>query len=111
MHLAATEKYYQALTFENRNFNKEERKKWMVPLSLGEPARKKLVGNSIDHYLEIWDEAREETLNQLKTKDDEWLNSMVDKRDANNYWAWYHVMEHQANHMGQIRLILSRISE
>ena len=29
----------------------------------------------------------------------------------NNHWAWYHVMEHQANHMGQIRLIIKRMEE
>ena len=26
-----------------------------------------------------------------------------------NHWAWFHVMEHQANHMGQLALITKRI--
>lgn len=45
----------------------------------------------------------------LKTKDDKWLNSKVKNSSMNNHWAWYHVMEHQANHMGQIRLVIKRI--
>jgi len=109
LHLAATEKYYQVYTFENRNFNKKESKKWLLPLQLGEQARKELVDKPIDYYLNIWNEVRKETLKLLKTKDDKWFNSKVKKSSMNNHWAWYHVMEHQGNHMGQIRLIIKRI--
>ena len=111
LHLAATEKYYQVFTFENRRFNKMEEKEWMMPLELGDNARKEIKGKSIKHYLDIWEEVRQETLSQLKTKDDEWLNSRIANGNMNNHWAWYHVMEHQANHMGQIRLVQKRISE
>ena len=111
LHLAATEKYYQVFTFENRSFNKKEEKEWMMPLQLGEKAREEINGKSIKHYLEIWDEVRQETLSQLKSKDDDWLNSRIANGNMNNHWAWYHVMEHQANHMGQIRLVQKRISE
>ena len=45
-----------------------------------------------------------EELNQVI----EWFTSQIPDTKMNNYWAWYHVMEHQANHMGQIRLILKR---
>lgn len=34
-HLAATEAYYQAYTFEGRRFNPEEKMKWKTALSLG----------------------------------------------------------------------------
>jgi len=107
-HLAATEKYYQVYTFENRGYNAEERAIWDVPMNLGENARNKLKGKPIKYYLKIWDEVRDETLRLLKTKDDEWFESNVEDGNMNNHWAWYHVMEHQANHMGQIRLILKR---
>lgn len=41
---------------------------------------------------------------------DKWFNAKVrGSRNMNNHWAWYHVMEHQANHMGQIRLITGRM--
>jgi len=109
LHLAATEKYYQVYTFENRGFNSEEREKWSNALSLGETAQKEIQGKPIDHYIKIWDDVRKETLRLLKTKDDKWFASKVKGSSMNNHWAWYHVMEHQANHMGQIRLIIKRI--
>lgn len=108
MHLAATEKYYQLYTFENRGFNGKETD-WSVALSLGDPARDILKGQPISYYLTIWDEVRKETKALLKTKDDQWFAENVQGSSMNNHWAWYHVMEHQANHMGQIRLILGRI--
>ncbi|RKS42479.1 uncharacterized protein DUF664 [Gillisia mitskevichiae] len=107
-HLAATEKYYQLFTFENRGFNDIEKEKWLIPLELGDHARDELIDKPIAYYLNIWNEVRNETLTLLKTKDDKWLNSKVKRTDMNNHWAWYHVMEHQANHMGQIRLVLKR---
>jgi len=109
LHLAATEKYYQVYTFENRGFNKEEAKKWDMALNLGDKARASIIDKPIDYYLDIWDEVRKETLRLLKTKDDKWFKSKVKGSNMNNHWAWYHVMEHQANHMGQIRLIIKRV--
>lgn len=108
LHLAATEKYYQVYTFENRGFNKEEKREWETALSLGDNARASIINQPIDYYLDIWEEVRKETLRLLKTKDDKWFKSKVDGSNMNNHWAWYHVMEHQANHMGQIRLIIKR---
>ena len=108
-HLAATEAYYQVSTFENRGFNAEERKKWDTALNLGAKARKELQGKPISYYLEIFNEVRAKTLELLKTKDDKWLKEKNSAGTMNNHWAWYHVMEHQANHMGQIRLIAKRV--
>lgn len=109
LHLAATEKYYQVYTFENRGFNKEEKKKWDIALSLGEKSRNELKGKPISYYLDIWAEVRKETKSLLKEKDDKWFEAKVKGASMNNHWAWFHVMEHQANHMGQIRLIIKRI--
>ena len=106
-HLAATEKYYQLYTFENRGFNKDETK-WATALSLGDKARVALKDKPIDYYLNIWSEVRKETLRLLKTKDDNWFEANVKGSSMNNHWAWYHVMEHQGNHMGQIVFILKR---
>jgi len=108
LHLAATEKYYQLYTFENRGFNSEEQKTWGAAMDLGDKGRADLQGKPISYYLEIWDEVRAETLRLLKTQDDKWFASKVKGSNMNNHWAWYHVMEHQANHMGQIRLIVKR---
>jgi len=109
LHLAATEKYYQLYTFQNRGFNSEDDPQWQLSLSLGDAARGKLVNKPMSYYLNIWDDVRTETKRLLKTKDDAWFNAMVSGSSMNNHWAWYHVMEHQANHMGQIRLIIKRI--
>ncbi|MEQ3655131.1 MAG: DUF664 domain-containing protein [Dokdonia sp.] len=108
MHLAATETYYQLYTFENRGFNKEERAKWDAALSLGDKGRAQLVDKPISYYLDIWNDVRAETKRLLKTKDDKWFAANVKSSTMNNHWAWYHVMEHQANHMGQIRMISKR---
>ncbi|TPD70579.1 mycothiol transferase [Flavobacterium microcysteis] len=108
-HLATTEKFYQVFTFENREFNEEEKAKWDLALELGDPARKALVGQPIEYYLKIWDEVRNETLRLLKTKDDKWFNAVTKEKSMNNYFAWFHVMEHQANHMGQIQMIKNRL--
>jgi uncharacterized damage-inducible protein DinB len=108
-HLAATEKYYQLYTFEGHGYRAEDAH-WEFAQNLGAPARKELKGKPIKFYLDLWDEVRAETHRLLKTKDDKWFNRKAgDSRNMNNHWAWYHVMEHQANHMGQIRLILGRV--
>jgi uncharacterized damage-inducible protein DinB len=108
LHLAATEKYYQLYTFENRGFGKED-VLWESALTLGQDARQKLKDQPISYYLNLWDDVRKETLRLLKTKDDKWLAANVKGSGMNNHWAWYHVMEHQANHMGQIQLLIKRM--
>ncbi len=109
LHLAATEVYYQVFTFENRGLNTDEQAKWNIAQGLGANARGTLVGKPISYYLEIWDDVRKKTLELLKTKDDTWFKAKRKGSSMNNHWAWYHVMEHQANHMGQIRLIIGRM--
>ena len=106
-HLAATEAYYQVYTFEGRSFNKEEAKKWETALNLGEKARNEFKDKPISYYMELYDEVRKQTKALLKTKDDAWFKEM--NGNMSNHWAWFHVMEHQANHMGQLALITKRI--
>lgn len=107
MHLAATEAIYQKLSFEDREFNKEEKQKWNTALNLGDKAREELMGKPIQYYLDLWTEVREKTLATLKTKDDAWFAGKMNE-NMNHHWAWFHVMEHQANHMGQIAMVSSR---
>jgi len=107
-HLAATEAYYQVYTFEGRGFNAEERKKWETALNLGDKARSEFKGKPLKYYLNLYDEVREKTKALLKTKDDKWFAKT--NGNMSNHWAWFHVMEHQANHMGQLALITKRIN-
>jgi 3-oxoacyl-[acyl-carrier protein] reductase len=106
-HLAATEAYYQIYTFEKRDFNEEEKAKWMTALTLGDKAREELKGKPITYYLDIYNEVRLKTKELLKTKDDKWFSK---KNGAmTNHWAWFHVMEHQSNHMGQLAFLTKRL--
>jgi len=106
-HLAATEAYYQVYTFEKRGFNAKEAKKWSAALNLGDNARQEFKGKPMSYYIDIYNEVRAKTKELLKTKDDKWFKKKV--RNMSNHWAWFHVMEHQANHMGQLALIVKRI--
>jgi hypothetical protein len=106
-HLAATEAYYQVYTFEGRGFNAKEKAKWETALNLGDKARIEFKDKPIEYYMDIYDEVRAKTKKLLKTKDDDWFKSKIGNMSM--HWAWFHVMEHQANHMGQLALITKRI--
>jgi hypothetical protein len=115
MHLAAVEKFYQVNTLDALVPDKIPnawKEKWGMPMELGEPARKGIVGNNLDFYLNLLGETREYTLAEFRRRDDAWLMS-VDKTwgwgPTNNYCKWFHVTEHEANHNGQIKLLKSRL--
>lgn len=108
MHLVSTESYYQTATLEGRDWNEAERKKFGVAGVINEKVKSILKGKPIKFYLDLWDEVREKTLKELKTKDDAWFAANIDE-GINNHYVWYHVMEHSANHMGQILTIKNRL--
>ncbi|WP_394971327.1 DinB family protein [uncultured Croceitalea sp.] len=116
MHLAATERFYQIHTFENKkwgDWSKEDSEKWSVASGLGAKARKEIKGKPFDYYLEEMTKVRDFTLAEFKKRDDEWLLS-VDEAwpwgPTNNYCKWFHVCEHESNHNGQFKFIKSRIA-
>jgi hypothetical protein len=109
MHLAATEAFYQVFTFEGREFNKEEEEKWGTAMSLGDDAREKYQGHDVNYYLDAYTEVRNRTMELMKGKDDAWLAELNASGNMNYHWAWYHVMEHQSSHLGQILLLKKRL--
>ncbi|WP_264553007.1 DinB family protein [Flavobacterium sp. N2038] len=109
MHLAAAEKYYQVFTFENREFNEEEKKKWDTALKLDQGARDEFKGHDIQYYLDIYNEVRAKTIEELKKRDDAWFAEIQMKYDISNQYCWFHVMEHQSSHLGQILFLKKRI--
>ncbi|MBS7256669.1 DinB family protein [Flavobacterium branchiicola] len=109
MHLAAAEKYYQVFTFENREFNEEEKKKWETALNLDQGARDEFKGHDIQYYLDIYNEVRAKTISELKKRDDAWFAEVQKKYDISNQYCWFHVMEHQSSHLGQILFLKKRI--
>ena len=113
-HLAATETYYQMNTFQGMKWDswpEEVKKKWDIPMNLGEPARKAIKGNSLDYYLDALHQAREKSLAEFRKRDDKWLATVITQGDfsANNYAKWFHVAEHESNHDGQIKFLRKRI--
>lgn len=108
MHLVATEAYYQVETLEERIWTDEEAEFWGVAAGLGEKYRDKLKGKPIKYYLNLWEQVRKKTLEGLKARDDEWFAASIDE-NMNNHWAWFHILEHSANHMGQIALVKNRL--
>ena len=110
MHLVANELYYQVQTLEGRNWNEKESELYMAAGGLGARAREKYKGKPISYYLQLWEEVRTKSLEGLKNRDDAWFDEDIDE-GVNNHWVWYHVMEHTANHMGQIALVKNRIAQ
>ncbi|MEO8237397.1 MAG: DUF664 domain-containing protein [Flavobacterium sp.] len=109
MHLAAAEAYYQVFTFENRDFNEEEKKKWNTALNLDQGGRDEFKGHDVQYYLDIYNEVRAKTITELKKRDDAWFAEVQKRYDWSNQYCWFHVMEHQSSHLGQILFLKKRI--
>ncbi|WP_350288489.1 DUF664 domain-containing protein [uncultured Croceitalea sp.] len=108
MHLVSTESYYQVATLEDREWTEDEQERFGIAGELNEKVKSKLRDKPIQRYLDLWEEVREKTLKELKTKDDAWFASNLEE-GLNYHYIWYHVMEHSANHMGQIATIKNRL--
>lgn len=107
-HIASIEFVHQVISFEKRDLTLEEIKKWGMALSLGSKARQEITGHSLNYYLDTLSEVRGETLALLKFKDDTWLfeeHNWDNGVPYNNYYVWFHVMEDEMNHRGQIRAL------
>ena len=110
MHLVSTESYYQIATLEGREWTEQEQTEFGVAGELNQKVKSLLKGKPIRYYLDLWDEVRQKTLDGLKTKDDAWFSSNIEE-GLNYHYIWYHVMEHSANHMGQIATIKNRLPQ
>jgi hypothetical protein len=115
LHLAATERFYQLHTFENKKWGdwpEADVKRFSAASELGDAGRKNIKGNPLKYYLSTLEEVRSNTLSEFKKRDDAWLMS-VDKDwpwgPTNNYCKWFHVCEHESNHNGQIKWLKSRL--
>jgi len=115
LHLAATERYYQLNTFDGMkwgSWDESIKKQWDVASALGDEGRKKIKGNKLEYYLDALKEVREKSIAEFKKRDDEWLlkaDTLWPWGPTNNYCKWFHVVEHESNHNGQIKWIKSRL--
>ncbi|TFE00563.1 DinB family protein [Jeotgalibacillus salarius] len=108
MHIASVEFVYQLITHENRDFNEEELSEWKTALLLDPEATNEIKNQPLEHYIDILEETRKKTLSILASKNEEWLFEEGEWENGvayNKYWFWYHVMEDEINHRGQIRVI------
>lgn len=103
-HMAAVERSYQVMTFEDRALSADENARWSAALKLGEDARRMFRGRALDTYLDDLRLVRQLTLDGLAERDDQWLErSVTSAPRINAHWAWFHVAEDEINHRGQIR--------
>lgn len=108
MHIASIEAVHQVVAFENRDFNETELLKWETPLWLGKKAQSEIKNHLLEYYIDELAKTREKTLSLFKSVDDHWLSEEKKWDNGiphNNYWLWYHVMEDEINHRGQIRIL------
>lgn len=111
MHLAATEIYYQEATFGESNLSEQEMDELKIAMELGDKGRQHIKGHDAAYYLDIYKKARKRTLELLKEKEDTWLAEIPEGSIVSNHFSWFHVMEHQSSHLGQILLLQKRIPE
>ncbi|UZO82107.1 DinB family protein [Aquimarina sp. ERC-38] len=105
VHISSLEYYYQLYTFSNKGFHPKKHKLWTIALEMDKTARQEFKEESIEFYLEIYNNVRSNTLNLFSEVDDEWLENFSINSHKNNYFEWLHVMEHQSQHLGQIYLL------
>lgn len=108
LHIAAIEKVHQAISFEKRDFCEEEMAVWGAALELGARGRSDIKEQPVEYYLEELAKVRRDTLKMLKSKDDSWLfeeNTWPNGVAYNNYYLWFHVLEDEISHRGQIRML------
>ncbi|WP_407568692.1 DinB family protein [Deinococcus altitudinis] len=113
-HIAATDRLYQAASFEGRDiYDAPEYAPHLGAMTFGhsgEPVR----GRTLEHLLSELENVRAHTLSQLARRDDAWLAAAAQVpgfADMNQHWAWFHVMEDEVSHRGQIRILRRAIQQ
>ena len=109
-HIAAVERGYQVVTFDERQPSASEYAAWSAALKLGDQGRREIRGHELQFYTDELTRTREATLAALAQRDDTWLEAPVRVApDLNAHWAWFHVAEDEINHRGQIRWLRARL--
>jgi uncharacterized damage-inducible protein DinB len=109
-HIAAVERGYHCVTFEERRPSPLEQASWEPALTLGAEGRRLLRNEPLEHYVHELSEARRITLDGLAARDDAWLERPLRAAPAMNaHFAWFHVAEEEINHRGQIRWLRARL--
>lgn len=106
-HFAAVERIYQLISEGHPNPDEALEANWWPGLDLGAKGRGAIRGHPLRHYLTQLAAVRAETLRLFATHDDAWLDEPLPfwGSTGNRHFMWFHVMEDEVNHRGQIRLI------
>ncbi|MDN5211865.1 DUF664 domain-containing protein [Fulvivirgaceae bacterium BMA12] len=111
-HAIATEKWCQVRTFgwdRSEIMNSTDRQ----AEDLGDDARSNIKGNDFKFYQNEFKKVRENTLSELAKRDDNWLMEVDENHywgaPVNNYCQWFHVIEHEAQHVGQIMILRKKL--
>ncbi|MDB5088854.1 MAG: hypothetical protein JWR09_2848 [Mucilaginibacter sp.] len=110
-HIASNEFHYQLATFEGRILNAEEKAFWKGAIT-GELSLNLINNNELDYYLNVLKDVRDYSIKLLNKQNDEWLYEpakLMFSRPVNNYYCWFHVMEDEISHAGQIKVLLKQI--
>src|SRR5262245_5064494 len=74
-HIAAVERGYQLITFEDREPSASETAAWSAALKLGDQGRQEIRGHDLQFYAEELIRTRAATLTALAQRDDAWLEA------------------------------------
>lgn len=111
-HIGSLETAFQNMTFEDRDLTDDEWEDLSLGIVLGDDAKGKIKGHSLDYYVDRLSEIRALTLTTFSTLQDSWLDNVNPfgwDYPANNYFKWFHVFEDELNHRGKIRMIAKRL--
>ncbi|WP_264554469.1 hypothetical protein [Flavobacterium sp. N1861] len=80
-----------------------------MPFDLDQGGRDEIRGQDAQYYLDIYNAVRAKTIEELKKRDDAWFKKVQNRFGYSNHYCWFHVMEHQSSHLGQILFLKKRI--
>lgn len=110
-HIPSVEEYYQRISL-GLAAPAATSERTRLGASLGAEARQRIRGQPLGYYLERMHEVRARTLEALAQRDDAWLDEVHpfgNAKLANNHWKWFHVLEDELSHRGQILVIRKRL--
>jgi uncharacterized damage-inducible protein DinB len=112
-HVATIEWGYAVATLGGPPPAAEDWATWGPLFQLGPAAWAAARGRPLEAHVQRLQEVRERTLAGLRGVDDAWLTQRATlpwlRAPVTHLWAWYHVMEDELNHRGQIRWLRARL--
>jgi uncharacterized damage-inducible protein DinB len=105
-HVCAVEVGYQGETYGN-GWEAAIGERWKAGADLGDLGREKIRGHGLRYYLGNLKTVRAATYAEFAKRDDAWLEEPIPGWGStiNRFFQWFHVLEDEINHRGQMRLI------